>query len=755
MTKKATPSDNIAAAAHKADVHPPALLAEVSDAILKLNIARKNRLIYPATHEQAGRSLQHACEALKQVIRQKSPLILKVMPDGIAMDDALLPTKSNALKEMASELRQRGIAATTFGAGVCEEELARFLELIIQESEEIKARGGIGTAAVEEGLRHIELHVVDYSRLHITEEREIQRPASGSQGETIWGKFVGQMLSGIRTPGGDGTEFAAAESGVSKMAALFNAGETDTRQAISLYEEMIGEYLANEHDSKAEPGVGAPASPVMDNFQRLIAELNPDLQQQFLSITFDQCTRHDSSTQLEGVIGGMEAELVVQMLRRANREGKPISRSLVAFVKKLGDLSESSATQGRPLSARNASGELQSLMVQEAYDDFVDEDYGRMLGRMSGSLALQDADTSFAAIKSEVEAELEEPETAARVALALKGLMDESIDLEEYRDWARQLTFYLDVLITCHDYRALSEIHDFITRQQRDAVSTDRQKICRLVLDHFDSGAFLSSAIGSALQPDGQVDARLISLLEHIGDTAVAEIVEAVGAGDPFEKGSLHFTLLAHFKPQAVAEALDRMRDARPVYLCRMLSIVRHFGTGQESERVKFLLDHEKEQVRMAALSTLLHFGNPWGILRLREMLNDQWSDTMHKAIDMAGRCKVGEAVPLLLGFVKRPGPMGPDIEGREAALRALGAIGDTQVLPELSKMVHRRWSLSRRHLNHLKRVLFESLDGYPYEAVKELVHVGLRQKDRHIYETCEQLVRKSRQGARPGETGQ
>ena len=333
MTEKPTASAKPAAALHAACVQHDRLLALVSDAFLKLNIARKNRLIYPAEHDQARRSLQRAWEGLQEAVEQISPLTLTVMPEGFTLGSDPLPTTSNAFREMATAMKQRGIAAVTFEKGVSAQELGRFLELIVLEAEQIKDRGGIVSAAADQGLRCIHFHVVDYARFHVTEESEIHRPSKDPQGGTLWGRFVAQLLDGTPAAEGRCGEAGLDSFDASQMAALLNAHQADGDKGSSLYAAMIAEYLQSAAASGQETSSAAMG---LDHFHRLIAELNPELQQQFLSITYDQCARQDASHGLSGLIGGMQTELVVQMLRRANLQGKQISPSLLAFVRKLG-----------------------------------------------------------------------------------------------------------------------------------------------------------------------------------------------------------------------------------------------------------------------------------------------------------------------------------------------------------------------------------------------------------------------------------
>jgi HEAT repeat protein len=124
-------------------------------------------------------------------------------------------------------------------------------------------------------------------------------------------------------------------------------------------------------------------------------------------------------------------------------------------------------------------------------------------------------------------------------------------------------------------------------------------------------------------------------------------------------------------------------------------------------------------------------------------MLAGDWSEQAARAMQLAGMYKVREVVPLLAEIAQRiGGPREADLERREAALQTLGAIGDPRAMAALTHIAGRRWSLAPKVLGRLKRVLYESLEGYPYEAARELLHQGLRQKNSDIAAICERLMK-------------
>lgn len=161
-------------------------------------------------------------------------------------------------------------------------------------------------------------------------------------------------------------------------------------------------------------------------------------------------------------------------------------------------------------------------------------------------------------------------------------------------------------------------------------------------------------------------------------------------------------------------------------------------GDDNGARQVRTLLDHGESQVRMEALATLLKFKNNWGLIRLRELLAQPLEVDFMPALALAGEYRVQTVVLQLISLFES----NKDPVLREAILRTLGHIGDARAVPVLTKVAHRRWSISKKQTDHLKRVLFETLEGYPPTEVKHLLHFGLKQKDESIQALCRALLR-------------
>ena len=224
----------------------------------------------------------------------------------------------------------------------------------------------------------------------------------------------------------------------------------------------------------------------------------------------------------------------------------------------------------------------------------------------------------------------------------------------------------------------------------------------------------------------------------------VVEIFDGLDPDQTLHEQGFLTQILQNLAKFTAQEALERLKDPNPDYVRRMIRIIRKMGNSDYAQQIRSLMDHTDLDVRMEALATLLAYDNKWGQVHLRELLADPLGEAFVKAAQLAGRYRVRAAVPQLEAIALHRG----EKESRELAIRALGRIGDPRAIATLSKIAHRRWCITQKHNLHLKRIIFDTLGGYPGSAIQNLVRYGLKQKDAVIQETCQQLLRKGGQTA-------
>lgn len=703
----------------------------MNQAIVDLHIARRTLRIYPITHEQVKRSVVRAFKSLAKIMRTESSITLAVMKESFVVGDQVLDAKNSALVDLAGVLKKYEIATVTIKKGLEIKELVRFLQLISADREKIMAKGGIVAVARGRNLSSIQIQAVDYSKLQLTEEDEIHRSCGdGSAKVSVWQQFVSNLMKGrLMQLDADNLRI-----GPRRLADLLNYKVLDAQQVIDHYLKAMAIAM-----SSAGPDTKASAEE-LQAFRQMIKALNSDLKQQFLSPTFEQHGQVANTSDAAHLIDGLGADLIIQMLRQAGSEGKKISPSLLAFVKKMGH-SNLPTPAGPQTDEGNETGGLtsekvESLLSHEQYDTYVDSDYQEMLGNLTRDARQADKDNAGRTLMAEVETDLSGAGVHAHVGRAITRLMDQCEDISGYRDWARQLSYLLDDLVENRAYRYLTRVIEYVRREKRSKDKA-RAEIAGLVSARFSDPQFVARAIESVPTYQKDVDPDALVFFIELGEPAVVEIFDGLDPRDSFNEEGVLNQILGNLKTLTTKEALQRLKDPRPAYVRRMIRIIRKIGDSESVLQIKSLLDHTDRQVRMEALAALLSSDNKWGLVRLRELLGDPGGEDFVEAAELAGRHRVTSVVPLLESIAGQRGDTGH----REVAIRVLGRIGDPGVLPTLNKIARRRIIAGKQN-QHLKRVVFDTLGGYPRDAVQDLIRYGIKQKDSEIQSACKRLLR-------------
>jgi hypothetical protein len=711
---------------------PTGTLKLVGNAVLELNIARKSMLLYPASHEQVHRSLALAGAAMAAALKERTPLVLTVLSDHLALEDRPLDPRSLVFKEFGHTLKLLGITSVVFQRLPENGQLANFVQLLTADPIKARESGGMAIEVASLAASGISIEIVDYSKLRTTQEKEIHSSTESDSTHLLWRRFVTHMRTAC-APENSGGQSAVLDACLpSEMAALLNANQLDPSQALDYYQKMISGLMQDDQESAA---VAVTDRHGLSDFHRLILELTPALQRQFLSVAFDQLARNGSTPEAEQLIDSMGGALIVRMLRQANDEGKEISPSLLGFISKMGWLSD-----GR-LAGKTDAEALETLMAREAYETFVDSGYDDMLKTIS-QRRMDDIPTDgFSHLRAEIEESLAPARVNALVGKALMQLMSLSGDAAEYRDFGRQLALLLNDLISDGNFAMLIRIYDFVSLEQRALSQLEKNKVAGLVLNGLRDPKFVERVVALASRLKTEERASAFDFIARLGEAAVVEIFDNLRPEERLGEDDIWFAMLRINAPLAAREAAERLKDPRPDYVRLMLSVIRRLGDNRDAEGIKPLLDHVAPDIRLEALAVLLQFKNAWGVLRLRDWLNTPWSPETQRALDLAGAYRISEVLPILTGWLESKAPMRQDIDRREAALRTMGRIADPSSLEALTRLARRRSCINGKYLLRLKQTLFDSLDEFPYEQIKDLLHWGLRTRDAAVRESCRRLI--------------
>lgn len=739
----------------------------LSEAVIELNISRKNVSIYPPGHIQITKSIDRAFELLQRLFEIRLEMTLGVAKDTLLVGQDYLDRQNPVYRDFALSLNQQEVASVTFIRGLDKEELVRFHRILTTKPDDIRGSGGIDKVMAASSIPHIRIQAMDYSRFHLTEEQEIFRPqqvgagggrsgegrggvsrmgvtrAGDKSGSGVWQDFVSNLVSGtIASPDQGGLSLAdATHIDPAELARLLNERKLDPGAALVSYDRIISNHVRGAAEKKS---LTEEQSSTLANMNTLLKDLHPDLRKQFLSVAF----RHaETGHGAEEIVGGLAENLVIEMLEQASSEGREISPTLTGLINNLTRVQDSvQITPQFVRDARKAEGllmpdilpeHMRNLFDREEYEKYVSTDYSEMLKRLSETSATVHDRIPV----DEYEKTLEDDHLDFQIGRALLAFLEEEIEEEDYREFARKLVTIAPELFKTGNFALLLDMLDTLRRHARDKPVEGIRACADESIKIFSDPAFRTQAVVSF---DGWARTKgkeAASLLLALGPEIIPELLDiyAIDTGPGGRR--IVFNLLCNFGQATVKEAMKRLRDPRAYYVRNLVMLIRWTGNSTSVPTLKLLLNHQDQKVRMEVLTALLKFKDASGLPLLRTAIRSHDPDLSSQAISLAGQYRIAEVLDDILAMMKKVILFEDDYTINEEIIKALGDIGDPRVIPELEKIARATLRLYPARFAKLKISLFESLGRYPRESISGLLKIGEKTGVEKIRKACRKLM--------------
>lgn len=728
----------------------------LSDAVIELNISRKNVGIYPPGHVQITRSIDQAYAILQKLFEIRSEMTLGIAKDTLLVGQDYLDRKNPVYRDFALSLSQRGIAAVTFISGMDRDELVRFHRVITTKPEDIREAGGIGKVISDAGVPHVKVQAIDYSSFHLTEEKEIvhSAPRPGEDpGTGKWQDFVSHLVAGGLASSGQGVALKdATEIDPGELARLLNERAVDAHTAVESYDQIITDHVRGMAERK-QPSQEQAAT--LANMNDLLRDLHPELRKQFLSVAFRHIASSAGSSTSEDLLGGFPDDMVIEMMRHASEEGRQISPTLAGLVQKLSAVdSKGPAGPGQEYSEPGqekpapviSPEHMEKLFDRESYEQYVTSDYDATLKNLtqdSGSLPV----ARIEGFPLEEFAEtLEDEPLDFQIGRALLAFMEEDIEEDDYGEFSRKLIVVVPDLLKTGNFELLLDAVETLRRHGREKASQEVRALAGEALKIFSEPEFLSDVVNSFdgwARSKGRAGAGFLLAL---GPGTVPALMDLFSLDEAPGGRRILFDLLSNFGQPAVDEAVKRLRDPRAYYVRNLVMLIRWTGSQATLPYVKPLLKHQDQKVRLEVIAALLRFKDRDGVPLLREALRSKDPDVSSQAVFLSGQFRVADVTGDVLSMIKKVILFEADYTVNEEIIRALGEIGDARAIPDLKKFAKASWTFYPARLARMKVALFESLGRYPRESIADLLKIGNRSGDERIRRICGKLAeRKAR----------
>lgn len=719
----------------------------LSEAVIELNISRKNVGIYPPGHSQIARSIDRAFDLLQRLFEITTEMTLGVAKDTLLVGQDYLDPKNPVFRDFALSLNQQGIAAVTFSSGLDKEELTRFHRILATKAEDLRAAGGIEQVMSGASLPHIRIAAIDYSLFHATEEKEVARPQSTKKDTSVadvWQDFVFHLSAGTLASPGEGTSINESEEiDPAELARLLNESKLDASAAVESYDRIISSYVRDS----AERKLTQEQSKTLSRMNALLRDLNPELRKQFLAAAFNRVSTRAANPRETEVLGGFADDLVVEMLEQASAEGREISPTLAGLVGRLAG-TQGGASAGEQQGGGQPQGfiapiimpeNMQKLFEREKYEEYVSGEYKTMLRQLS-------EETPGAAEAFPLEghlATLEDDRIDMQIGRALLAFLEENIDEEDYRELAQKLVAVMPQFLDSGNFELLWDIFETLRRHETDKQVQGVRDIAKETRTYFTSPEFIARALKAFERWMREKGQEAAGLIQALGPDAVPGLLDIYAKEEAVGGSRVLFNLLCLFGEPAVREAQKRLKDPRAYYVRNLLILIRRAGAATSVSPVRPLLQHKDQAVRLEALGTLLKFKDPSAVEPLRDAIHAADPDFAAQAIVLAGQYRVADVTDDVLSKLKRVILFETDYAENEEIIRALGNIGDPRAISDLEKLARAALSFYPRSLMHMKETIYESLARYPRQSIARLVKIGEGLNSDSIQRICRQLTDK------------
>lgn len=720
----------------------------LSQLILELNIARKNFAIYPLGHSQIATSIQKAYGLLARLMSSRAELIIGAAKDCIVTDDNTLDFKNPVHREFSNALHSLNIAAISFVNGLTREELSDFFKVIATGLEDRERRHDLVTAMNESGITHIRIESIDYERFYLTEETEIVAFESPNERKTtdIWHEFIGNLFAEQTFDKSHRDRFVRMRP--SEFAAEINDQIIDPVIALQNFQKIFTESSLSMIQHHLDL-----------RLDTLLKTLQPELRRQFLSITFDAI-----SNRSDEVIANYSNDMILEMLNHANSQNKQLSPSLINLIEKLSHTQGSMPLNAGKMDISDADSALvkesvQKLLDRESYEKYVDTSYGAMLQRLSKE-AFQSGQFLKQPSSQAIQVETDQPIKTVdglsffepyqdvfdakfldlRITHMSLGLLNQDLAIEDYTGFAEKLTTRAGHLVDIGAYDVLLMMIQAFQRHAREK-SADFRLVAEECLQKL-AISDITTRVLEVLQHGSTDHANAVSdILSAIGKPAIPGIMDIyIAEAAPIGSRPV-FELLKGLGTDSLEEAYRRLHDSRIAVLRKMLAFIRKTGSVASIAHILPLICHEHSQVRLEALTALLHFQDSDAAAFLRCSLQSSDDRECAGAIQLSGYYRVGEVTQDLTELLIKSPWRKVDYQKNAIIIKSLGKIGDPGVLPVLEKLCEKSLAIYPDDLRKMKIAVFESLDGYPREKLSRILNIGTRSDDYRIRNICKAFV--------------
>jgi len=687
----------------------------LSYAIIELNISRRNVSIYPKEHPSVTRSLGRTYDFLRKLFEIRSEITLAVAKDTIIIDEYKLDKKNPVFREFALNLSKMHIAYITLHNGVTKDELYQFHSFLSEKVEDSTV-DRIRKVLREYNLQHINIRFVDYGAFSFAGGEKSQQTKESS----LWERYIFGLLEGSMQ--GEAVSDKVRDIPPKILAQLLNRVSEENHKE-EAYDRVITAYMRSSSDSFF-------SGTELKKMLTLINHLRPELKKQFLSSTVKNFSSNiDSSSQ---ILKKLSVEEIIGLLNAINEQKITIPEPLMNLLDKFTDISKGNIeslklADGLIVDDIILSPEIDTVFKQDNFVTLLDDTYQQEIQKLLNVHSKGFKTSQLIEFESEFNDDLVEKKFNQ---IMLELMVSPTVARKEYQEIVSLVQGQSEQLLWIGEYGQILMLLNLLESNKAQDRFAD---INSEALYHFHADEFLVLLVDSLRILGKQKRKEVTALCEYYDHRIIPFLIDALIEEDSQMTRRFLMDLLKQLGDKVIPEATKRLADDRWFVKRNMLYILSETNNKDVAEYIQPYCRDENLKVSFEALRCLLSSDDSYAIDTIKEYLRSDIRVRVEQAIALSGSFRIKEVVGDLIQMLKKTEMTGSDFYDKIPVVKALGDIGDPQAVETLRRVLAKRSILFRGVSDRLKEEIYKTLNGYPYESVRDLVEAGLKSKNQYI----------------------
>lgn len=700
----------------------------LSLAIIELNISRRNVSIYPENHPSVRQSIVRAHTHLQRLFELRAEITLAAAKDTLVIDEYFLDRRNPVYAEFAGSMHKMGLAAVTFCAGVTEDELIRFHQVLCTDPDTLKARGGVLQSMAEAGITHLKATPIDYGAFHFVEGQR----GPEDQGQNIWEEYVYGLLEGKLIAQGESDGVRGIPPRILSQIINQKMDESSDQES---YERVIAAYL---HSTSKENRLKKGA---LSNVTQFIEGLKPSLKRQFLSGTFAQISPDPALAQR--ISEELSSEQLMTLLREINERDSVMPETLRNLMEKFSKIQKGGLVLGTREAASGSSivddiqmsQEILKLFDEDRTQDFVTEDYRTELKRILASRGTGEQAVDL----GEITAEFGSENIEGYLKDVYLELLEEPdlIDDEEIPAITERFIENINMFLQTGQFGQLSSVYEAMLGMRGNEKYS---AMAESIFGYMTSDEFIQNLVSFYRFWGRKSRQDVIEFSVRIKEYLIPPLIEALIQEADAALRSFYLSILSEFGGEVVPFALQHLSHESWFVRRNMIILLRESGDRTVLKHIKPFCEDKNLRIAIEAIKSFLAVNDSQGIRYLKQYLVSNDLQGREQALKLIGAYRVKQLVSDIVKLLLKKDIIGGDFHLKIPLVKALADIGDPRALRYLLEIVTTKSLLYKSSLDSLKVEIYKSLKNYPFEDIRPLLEEGMKSKSEEIISICRRL---------------